>query len=75
MNRNATTANTQNTEHTAFLSILPAIEAHARVAFRLIRCPHDRADAAALDEQRAVLDRRAAVAENQPRALVEEDAG
>jgi len=30
-----------------FLSILPTIEAHARAAFRVIRCSHDRDDAVA----------------------------
>ncbi|MCE9567311.1 MAG: hypothetical protein K8U57_35365 [Planctomycetes bacterium] len=33
--------------HDAFLQILPKIEAHARAAFRSIRCPHDREDGVA----------------------------
>lgn len=31
----------------AFLAVLPKLEAHARVSFARIRCPHDRADAVA----------------------------
>jgi len=31
----------------SFVVLLPAIQAHARAAFRSLRCPHDREDAEA----------------------------
>jgi hypothetical protein len=33
--------------HAAFLALLPQVEAHARVAFRHVKCPHRREDAVA----------------------------
>jgi hypothetical protein len=33
--------------HISFLVLLPTIQAHARAAFRLLRCEHDREDAEA----------------------------
>ena len=39
--------NALTTHRTAFLNIMPKIEMHARFAFRLVRCTHDRADAVA----------------------------
>lgn len=44
---NSTATNSTRDTHAAFLHMLPAIEAHARAAFRALRCPHDRDDAVA----------------------------
>jgi hypothetical protein len=37
----------RDTRQRAFVALLPSIESLARSAFRGLRCPHDRADAAA----------------------------
>jgi hypothetical protein len=47
MTARTTAANPALETHVAFLRLLPAIEAHARSAFRALRCPHDRDDAVA----------------------------
>src|SRR5580700_4893787 len=45
--QNGFACNALISRHRSFLAIMPKIEMHARFAFRLVRCTHDRADAVA----------------------------